>query len=182
MLHREGPTRRRRRALPLSLLSRSQARAIGIDGQFVLAQIDNVRIAEKPRDVFTIRVINPIEVPLQSLANYLNGLGVFHDGEKSEALQAVNVIFRHCPTFGQRAPNNPPPGFTLHATRSAFFPGVPSEVPSEVRVLQEKYLILIRALLWPSFPLPASTNLFGICRWLLCVSSLALALLPCCRD
>ncbi|GAA6012845.1 hypothetical protein JCM8202_003468 [Rhodotorula sphaerocarpa] len=106
--------------------------------------IDNVRIAEKPRDVFTIRVINPIEVPLQSLANYLNGLGVFHDGEKSEALQAVNVIFRHCPTFGQRAPNNPPPGFALHATRSAFFPGVPSEVPSEVRVLQEKYLILIR--------------------------------------
>lgn len=85
-----------------------------------------------------MRVGNPIRVPLAALRIYFRGQGTFHVGEKNEALQALNVAFRHGPAL------------LFESTRTSFYPPPASSAQRDASlVLSPNFLQLIRALLNP---------------------------------
>lgn len=84
----------------------------------------------RPRDTFTLIIRNPLEVPVQSIRNYISGSGTFRVSEVAEAQQAINVIFRHGPCG------------TLYPTRTSFFQIPPAAGQS--LVLSSNFLKLIR--------------------------------------
>lgn len=85
----------------------------------------------RPRDTFTLVVRNMLEVPIQSLRNYVTGWGTFRTGEVAEALQAVNVMFRHGPC-GE-----------LFSMRTSFFK-IPNSDARETVIVSRDFLKLIR--------------------------------------
>lgn len=93
----------------------------------------------RTRDTFTLAIRNPLEVPVQSLRNYVTGWGTFRTGEVAEALQAVNVMFRHGPCA------------ELYSTRTSFFK-IPNSDPRETAIVSANFLKLIRKFEYMSQP------------------------------
>lgn len=85
----------------------------------------------RPRETFTLVIRNPLEVPVQSIRNYVTGYGTFRYPEVAEALQAINVIFRNGPSGA------------LFSTRTSFFSIPPAHGDSQV--VSPDFLKLIRA-------------------------------------
>jgi hypothetical protein len=94
-------------------------------------QIRGIQIAMRARETFTLVTRNPLEIPLQSLRNYVNGYGTFRFGEVADALQAINVMFRHGPCA------------ELFSTRTSFF-AIPTADPRETAIVSPNFLKLIR--------------------------------------
>ncbi|GAA5952480.1 hypothetical protein JCM8115_003612 [Rhodotorula mucilaginosa] len=93
--------------------------------------IRGIQIAMRARETFTLVIRNPLEIPLQSLRNYVNGYGTFRFGEVADALQAINVMFRHGPCA------------ELFSTRTSFF-AIPTADPRETAIVSPNFLKLIR--------------------------------------
>ncbi|GAA5870647.1 hypothetical protein JCM16303_001545 [Sporobolomyces ruberrimus] len=72
--------------------------------------IEGISLADRRRSSFTVTIQNPIRIPLSSLRNYVANTGEAHLGEVNDALQALNVLFRHGPSLA------------FPSTRTAFFP------------------------------------------------------------
>ncbi|GAA5861277.1 hypothetical protein JCM3774_002251 [Rhodotorula dairenensis] len=92
--------------------------------------VRGIQIPMRARDTFTLVIRNPLEVPVQSIRNYVSGYGTFRFPEVAEAVQAVNVIFRNGPCGA------------LYSTRTAFFPFPPGS--GDVQIVSPRFLKLIR--------------------------------------
>ncbi|GAA5894482.1 argonaute/piwi family protein [Sporobolomyces salmoneus] len=73
-------------------------------------RIDGITLPDGRRGTFTATIKNPISIPLDSLQSYISGQGQAHVGDVFEALQALNVLFRHTPSL------------LFSSTRTSFFP------------------------------------------------------------
>ncbi|GAA5861200.1 hypothetical protein JCM3774_002225 [Rhodotorula dairenensis] len=92
--------------------------------------IRGIRVPMRARDTFTLVIRNPLEVPVQSIRNYVSGHGTFRIAEVAEAQQAINVIFRHGPCGA------------LYSTRTSYF-----QIPAarqDSLVVSRDFLKLIR--------------------------------------
>ncbi|GAA5887561.1 hypothetical protein JCM16303_004244 [Sporobolomyces ruberrimus] len=72
--------------------------------------ISGISLSDRRSSTFTATFQKPIAIPLNSLRNYLTGSGSAHVGEVNDALQALNVLFRHGPSL------------VFPSTRTAFYP------------------------------------------------------------
>ncbi|GAA5842064.1 hypothetical protein JCM5353_003490 [Sporobolomyces roseus] len=73
--------------------------------------IQGITIPDGKKGTFTATFQHPISIPLDSLRSYISGQGgAVHVGDVGDALQALNVLFRHSPSI------------LFPSTRTSFFP------------------------------------------------------------
>ncbi|GAA5976814.1 hypothetical protein JCM5350_007256 [Sporobolomyces pararoseus] len=72
--------------------------------------IQDIKLADGKKGSFTATFKNPVPIPLDGLRSYISGRGQAHVGDVFEALQALNVLFRHTPSL------------LFSSTRTSFFP------------------------------------------------------------
>ncbi|GAA5838758.1 hypothetical protein JCM3766R1_001586, partial [Sporobolomyces carnicolor] len=72
--------------------------------------IEDIRLPDGKRGTFMATFKNPIPIPLASLFSYISSQPGAHIGEVFDALQALNVLFRHTPSL------------LFSSTRTSFYP------------------------------------------------------------
>ncbi|GAA6061188.1 hypothetical protein JCM10212_002401 [Sporobolomyces blumeae] len=62
--------------------------------------IDDIQLPDGRSSRFSVRITNPVEIPLNDVRNYLARTGArANPGSVNDALQALNVVFRHMPSL-----------------------------------------------------------------------------------
>ncbi|GAA5954891.1 hypothetical protein JCM3765_007803 [Sporobolomyces pararoseus] len=85
--------------------------------------IQEIKLPDGKKGSFTATFKNPIPIPLDGLRSYISGRGQAHVGDVFEALQALNVLFRHSPSLA------------FPSTRTSFFPMTPDNGGASVRLV-----------------------------------------------